>query len=147
MLSLALSIGSMSCLKRRDDATVPNFPLASTPTAMAVAGSIGWPKFKRFSVRIARRSRILSDCYKRRFKASFTDQCLLQLPSLGSIHSGTPCAPIPISKSSASKSSWPTCGKELIAFGLFPRFQLRAKSAVRRKGCSGNRSPPFRPAG
>ena len=38
MASLDLSIGLMSCLKRRDEAVVPNFPLASTPTKRAVSG-------------------------------------------------------------------------------------------------------------
>ena len=44
MASLALSIGSMSCLKRRAERIVPSFPVVSTNTETAVAGSTGCPK-------------------------------------------------------------------------------------------------------
>ena len=43
MALLASSIGLISCLKRRDEATVPNFPVESTPTAVTVAGSMVGP--------------------------------------------------------------------------------------------------------
>ena len=47
----------------------------------------------------------LTGCYKRPIVAGFTAQRLLRRPFLGSIRSGTLCAPIPLSKNSARKSS------------------------------------------
>ena len=51
------------------------------------------------------RSQLLPSCYKRPMLAGFTAQRPLRRPFLGSIRSGTPCAPIPLSKNSARKSS------------------------------------------
>src|SRR5262245_276245 len=53
---------------------------------------------------MAARSQLSRSCYKRHTLARFTS-CLLRLPFLGSIRSGTLCAPIPVSKNSARKSS------------------------------------------
>ena len=61
--------------------------------------------FRRSSARKAVRSQFSPSCYKCRIMAGFTAQRLLRRPFLGSIRCGILCAPIPLSKKSARKSS------------------------------------------
>ena len=64
-----------------------------------------WHSFRRSSARIAVPSRFSASCYKRPIVAGFTAQRPSRRRFLGSIRSGIRCAVIPLSKSSARKSS------------------------------------------
>src|SRR4029450_10542790 len=87
------------------------------------------------------RSRRLVGCYRRHFKASFTAQCLLRRPFSDSIRSGTPCAPIPLSSSSASKSLSARRRKVAESFQVLLSFNCLLRPVVRRKEHSAARFP------
>ena len=84
---------------------------------------------------IARQSQLSRGCYKRHLAAGFAAECPLRRPFLGSTRSGTLCARIPLSKSSARKSS-----REPARFRLTSGFQrtndLDCRRASRRRSVS-----------